>query len=231
MASTAPNAPSSKSTTKWPRQSEPESHTKPASTHRLQTRNAAIRQEGNPMLKNNKWTHGKGKFVLPPLRKEDLGLVGCRFHEGNFDPSVGPEFFLTIFDNHENSEALAKLGSFRLFCKGGMVRTDHGIIVFLLFSIYDQSEYDSSYELFLNPYEMETICLLSSLGQQTHLKVILYDSEEDHTRSMIEFENVYDFSDIAGKIVQLIGHEKPGDFQKAQQELMTLYTIEDLLKL
>jgi len=48
---------------------------------------------------------------------------------------------------------------------------------------------------------------------------------------MNEFENVYDFSDIAGKIAQLIGHEKPGDFQKAQQELMTLYSIEDLLNM
>lgn len=169
--------------------------------------------------------------MVPPLPREQLGITGCRFEEGIFDSNVGSEFFLTIFENEQYSEALANLGSFKLFCRSGVVRTDHGVVVFLLFSIYDQSEYFSSYELFLNPYEMGTIRLLSSLGQQTHLKVILYDSEENHLRDMIELENIYGFSDIAGKIAQVIGHEKEGDFLKAQQELMNRYTIDDLLKL
>jgi len=43
-------------------------------------------------------------------------------------------------------------------------------------------------------------------------------------------ENLFGFSKIAGTITQVIGHEKKGDFGKARQELMSRYTIDDLLK-
>ena len=183
------------------------------------------------MLKKNKWTHGKHEFVAPPLPKELLGATGCLLNEVIFDPRVGKEVFLTIYETQEYSKSLASLGGFNLFCKSGILRTSHGTIAFLLFSVYDRSDYISSYELFLNPFNTKTIQLLSSLGQQTHLKVVIYDSEVDCLRDLVEFENVFGFSEFVGILAQVIGHEPEIDFTKGQQEAMSKYTIEDLLKL
>lgn len=183
------------------------------------------------MLKKNKWTHGKHGFVPPPLPKELLGATGCLLIEAIFDPHVGKEVLLAICENQEYSKSLASLGGFNLFCKSGVIRTSHGTIAILLLSVYDRSEYICSYELFLNPFNVKTIQLLSSLGQQTHLKVVIYDSEVDSLRDLVEFENVFGFSEFVGELAQAIGHEPEIDFTKAQEEAMSKYTIEGLLKL
>lgn len=167
------------------------------------------------MIKDNKWLHGKHEFIAPFLAKELKGAMGCFFQEGVFDPEVREEIYLIILEDHQFSENLASLKSFNLFCKNGVGRTSYGVVAFLVFSVYDSSEYISAYELFLNPQKMETIRLLSSLGLQPHLKVIIFDSERDCLRDLLEFENVFAFQDFVGTLAQVIGSEPEGDFSKA----------------
>ncbi|MEO0130952.1 MAG: hypothetical protein ABIK76_04605 [candidate division WOR-3 bacterium] len=183
------------------------------------------------MRKFNKLPQENAIFKAPQLPKEELGIVGLRFHEAIFDLNIGPEFCLVIFEKHEYSKLLARIKEFSLFCKAGVARTSHGIISFLIFIIYNNGKYFSSYELILNPYKIETFQLLSSLSQQTHLKLIIYDSEKNLLQRIVEFENNFGFSDIAQKLAQTIDNKNEGDFQKAQQEFMITYSIKDLLNI
>ena len=73
--------------------------------------------------------------------------------------------------------------------------------------------------------------MLSSLGQQSYLKVVIYDSERDHLCNLFELENVFGFDEFVGTLAQVIGNEVQGDFSKAKEEFTNRYTFEDLLEM
>lgn len=181
------------------------------------------------MKKDNRWTHGKVEFVAPPLPPALQGVTGCSFQEAIFDPNVGNEIYLAIFEESQYAHGLAKLRQFDLFCKTGVVRTSHGPLAFALFTVYDGKEYNSAYELFLDPYEGETIRLLSSAGLQSHFKVLIYDSVQGRLVDLFEFGNIYRFDDFAVGLAKAIGHEPRGDFVRAKAEFMRKYSIDDLI--
>lgn len=105
------------------------------------------------------------------------------------------------------------------------------MVAFLVFNVYNKSNHISDYELFLNPHSMKTINLLSSLGLQSYLKVVIYDSERDCLCNLFELENVFGFNEFVGTLAQVIGNEVPGDFKKAKEEFMKRYSLEELLKM
>jgi hypothetical protein len=181
--------------------------------------------------KNTQWTHGKGKFVAPLLPSQLRGITGCLFREAVFDQAVGNEVYLAIFEQAECARDLARLRQFNLFCKNGVVRTSHGLVAFALFTIYDGEEYNSAYELYLNPYEGDTLKLLSSAGLQSHFKVVIYDTVQNRLVQLLEFENVYRFGEFSDGLAEIAEREPCGDFQRAQGELMQRYSMDDLLKL
>jgi len=97
--------------------------------------------------------------------------------------------------------------------------------------MYDISKHLSDYELFMNPHNMKTINILSSLGMQSFLKVVIYDSERDCVCNLFDIANSFGFSEYVGTLAQVIGNEDPGDFSKAKEEFMNKYTLNDLLKM
>jgi len=183
------------------------------------------------MHKDNRWIHGKRTFVAPPLPKNLKGATGCLFQEAIFDPKVGSEIYLAILEEPDYCETLGSLERIDMFCKTGVGRTNNGMVVFLILRLFERNEHLSDYELFLNPHNMKTINMLSSLGLQSFLKVVIYDSKRDRVCNLFEIVNSFGFSEFVGTLAQVIGNEKQGDFSKAQEEFMSEYTLSDLLEM
>ena len=181
------------------------------------------------MLKRNKWRHGKRDFVAPPLPPELVGHSGCLLQTGVVDREVGEEVVLLMMENHPYCERIAALDPPDLRVKTGVARTSHGQVAFVVYSVFDGTERIAAFESFLNPNEIGTFRMLSALAQQTHLHVILMDSDYNCLRGFFEFEDDLGFGDLVTGLAKVVGHEPIGNFALAQQEFMEQYTIEDML--
>ena len=183
------------------------------------------------MRKENKWTKGPMRLIFPALPIELRGVSGCRLLTASFDSAVGDEVYLAILEAPEFCQRLAETRPFQVFCKSGVARTSHGLVLFLLFTVRDGTDEVASYELFLNPQAMRTYELLSGWGQQTHFKVVLLDNEAGQKRGWFEFDNNYGIDKTVALIAQCIGHEVKGDFALAQQEFRRNYSLDDLKRM
>lgn len=180
------------------------------------------------MRKHNKWTRGRVELRVPPLPPELRQRSGCIIDTATFDRQVGPEVYLAILEDTEYAAKLARTRPFELFCKPGLARTSHGMVVFMLFTVRSRDERVAWYELFLDPHQMGTIKMLSAWGQQSHFKALVIDYEEGRVRDWFEFENSFGIGEVAATVGQTIGHEPKGNFQLAQQEFMRDYSVDDL---
>ena len=181
------------------------------------------------MHKDNKWRNGPTTLEIPQLSSDLRGATGCCFQEAIFDPDVGQEVYLLILEEREYAEAYARTRPFNLLCTSGVVRTTHGIVAFLIWTVAAGSPAESQVEQFLNPSKLETIQLLSALGQQSHMKAMIVDSGSSSVCDWFEFENTFGFGDLCGVMAESIGHEPSGDFQAAVGEVMEKYSLQDLL--
>lgn len=181
------------------------------------------------MRKRNKWKHGRIELVVPPLPTEVQGRTGCQFYEAVFDVDIGLEVYLAILETGDYARAFADTKPFNLFCNKGMVRTDHGIVGYLIWTIAQGSPVETVNDQFVNPHESELIRMMSALGQQTYMKTLIIDSITSEVSGWFEFENTFGFSEYCGAMAQSIGHEPAGDFQAAMAEVMERYTTNDLL--
>ncbi len=180
------------------------------------------------MLRRNKWSGDKVNLVLPPLPPEYRGQSSAVFQAFCFDPQIGDEVALFLLDDPEFSRQVGKLRPIKLFATTGVVRTSAGMIAFVVWSIDGPRGHVVDYEQPLNPFNIDTIRMLSALGQQSHLKVVPIDSLSNEAVGFFEFENVYGFDHFAGGIAQVIGHEPVADFAATQAALRVEFTLEEL---
>jgi hypothetical protein len=183
------------------------------------------------MRKHNKWSLGPTALAIPELDQRLLGATGCRFDKAIFDPKIGEEIYLSILETPDYATAYAQTRPFNLHAAQGLVRTKNGIVAFVVWSIAAGSPRQSDVEQFLNPNSVETIRLVSSLGNQTHLKALVIDSTSSSIRDWFEFENVYAFDQFCAAMAQAVGHEPVGNFSAAVQEVTAKYSTQDLLNL
>jgi hypothetical protein len=181
------------------------------------------------MLKRNKWTHGRTTLEIPRLPTEWHGATACQFQDAVFDPKTGSEVCLLILDSAEYARAYSKVRPFNLYCTSGLVRTSHGVVAYIVWTVAAGSQGESQTEQFLNPHNADIIRLVSALGQQTHMKALVVNSDTGQLCDWFEFENNFGFRDFCGIMAQSIGHEPAGDFQAAMAEVMEQYTTADLL--
>jgi len=87
---------------------------------------------------NNKWTHGKTHFVLPPLPPELRCSEGILPWRLALDPKAGSEMVLLLLDRTPFIHDLAKVRPFDLRLKTGLVRTSHGHCAFCCFTFQIQ---------------------------------------------------------------------------------------------
>ena len=181
--------------------------------------------------KNNKWAHGTVRLEIPPLSSELQGQTGCLFQEAVFDLDVGNEVYLLVLEDSQFGPAVAATRPFRVLCTTGLIRTTHGLVVFLVWTVAQDSPNETQYEQFLNPNSIEAIRLLSAAGLQSHLKVVIVDTLSSAVLDYFEFENVYGFDRVVEVAASSIGHEPVSDFALAQQEVVSQYSMEDLLNM
>ena len=103
--------------------------------------------------------------------------------------------------------------------------------MFTLFIFCEGERYLGCYERYMDPHEMETVYSLSSLAQQTHVKVVFCDYVDGSIVDWQEFENVFDFQEVAVALAKVIGHEPEGDFLDAKDQFMRENPIEELLEM
>jgi len=183
------------------------------------------------MRKNNRWVHGKREFVAPPLPNNLKYATGCLLQEAIFDHEVGSEIYLAILEEPDYCETYSSLERINLFCKTGAGRTNNGIVAFVIFSLLEENKHLADYELFLNPHNTKTIEMLSSLGLQSFVKVVIYDSQRDRVCNLFDIENSFGFSEFVSSLAQVIRNERRRDFAKAKEEFMNKYSLKDLLEM
>jgi hypothetical protein len=187
--------------------------------------------EKGPRRFFNKWTKGERHLVRPPLPADMRGITGCRLDWGVFDQDVGPEFFVTIMERSAFSLKLAAVKPFKMFCKTGMAHTDHGMIIFLVFSVFKGDARFASYGMFLGPFDQGTVASLTDMVAQTHIKVLLHDTDSDEVCGFYEFENNFGFDKLVEGIKQVTVGRAGGDFLEAQKEFMGRYSIEEMIEM
>ena len=185
---------------------------------------------GAPIL-NNEWTRGAAQLVFPPLPEKMRGGSGCLLHEANFDATVGREVCVIIREDSAFCDTLAGIPSIEVSCRPRLVATNHGIIILLIFVVHDPTQIHTLYEVFLNPYRQGPIDLLSRWSRQTHLKVILFDSDNDVVRRWFEFDNNYGINEFLATTLSCVHTELEGDFHLARQEFMATHSMNDLLEM
>jgi hypothetical protein len=150
--------------------------------------------------------------------------------EAAFDHERGPEIYLAVLEEPSWCLPLAATRPFNVFCKPGLAHTDNGAIIFLIWRIAAGSNNQVVREQFLNPSNIETIRTLSALSQQTHLKVLIINSQADEVVDWFEFENNFQFDLLIREVVDMIGRVSAGDFSATIEEFTEKYSLEDLLE-
>ena len=177
-------------------------------------------------MKNNKRTRDDDVMPeLPPLPAECRGTTGSVLQVATWDASIGPEVYLALLEEDAGKKD-ADTCTFQLSGDCTISKTDHGTVLLLLWTAHYGPEKTTTYELFLDPHEMETIKLLSSLSQQTHLKVIVCDSLNERMKGWIECENKFDIEQVTMGVIQSIAHEPEGDFELAKEQSRREQSIE-----
>lgn len=180
------------------------------------------------MFRRNRWFGGNVKLIIPPLPPQYLRQNGPLFQSFTFDPKIGDEVALFFLEDPQFSYELGHLKPFNLWANNGVARTSKGTIAFILWSITSRQGHIVDYEHLLNPFNIDTIYLLSSLGQQSCLKVIIVDSNSSEVNGFYEIENVFEFDNFASGIAKVIGHETIADFSETQTAFRSEFTLEEL---
>ena len=180
------------------------------------------------MSSHNRWTGGDVKLIVPPLPPSYHGQSGALFQTLVFSPQVGQEVALFLLDDPAFARELGQLKPFHLNAKTGAVRTSAGLIAFVIWTVSSDGRHIVDYEHPLNPFHADTIEMLSALGRQTHLKVVILDSIDSEVVGFYELDNNFRFDRLAAGLSKLIRQEPVADFSATQAALRREFSLEQL---
>lgn len=180
------------------------------------------------MFLRNLWKKGNVHLEIPPLPPEYQCVSGSVFKDFIFDSKVGNETALLLLEDPEFAKKLGSLKPFNLYSVPGMVRTSAGIIAYIIWSVSSRHGHVVDYEHPLNPFNMDTIRLLSNVAQQSHLKVLIVDSYNSRVEGFYEFKNNFRMDDFVSGISRAIGNEPVADFKATQAAMRNEFTVEML---
>jgi hypothetical protein len=183
------------------------------------------------MKKENRWTYGTRDFVFPDLPANLKGRHGCSLHRSTFDNVVGEEVCAVYREDPVYADQFSNTEPFNLIVHGGLARTPHGIVAFIVWQIAAHSPHEVMMEQYLNPQNIATIRLVASAANQTHFKLIVINNQTAETVALVDFENVFQFDELVSGMALAIGHEPEGDFAAASQHMMRTMTVPELVTL
>lgn len=177
-------------------------------------------------MRDNRWQGGRDDWSLPELPPQWLGQRGALLQRGTFRTEIGREVFLLLLEAPDAAPRLSWPAELR--CKTGVADTNHGPIVFILWSVWERGERTAWYEQFLNPSRADTLALLGDLADQVALKTIMLDSDTGETLDVVEFGNTLVGDELLAGIRRLAG-KTTTSFQRAVAEFTATRSIEELL--
>lgn len=73
------------------------------------------------------------------------------------------------------------------------------------------------------------IRLVASAANQTHFKLIVVNNQSADVATLVDYENVFEFDELASGMALAIGHEPEGDFAAATEHVKNTTSIGELL--
>ncbi|MBE0552002.1 MAG: hypothetical protein IH619_06455 [Ignavibacterium sp.] len=182
---------------------------------------------------NNKWNLGKANFGTHKVSKAYKDFNGIYTVYAALDNSIGTEVILYIRDETDFIYDVAKVRPFDLFMKSGVVRTEFGPLLFLLFFIPDPRFEDRPFAMFddhLNPLSPEQLSVFYDLSRQTHWHLFLINKENEQIE-FFEFENNYGLYETLQTVEEACKGMQSIDFLKAQEQFINKYSLADLYRM
>lgn len=181
---------------------------------------------------NTKWPGDEACFDFSDLpaplhTAEGIGPVPMVL-----DDRIGPEVALLLFDRTDFIFRLAAVEPFNLMMKSGVVQTNFGPLMFLLFWVPNPDAPDESItaiDCHINPLDFASVQPWRDLARQSHWHLFLVDADQTQ-RGFFEFENVYGLDDALERAVDVCAGMVCVDFDLAKKEFCELYDIPSLLR-
>lgn len=191
-------------------------------------------RQANGKTHFNQWKDGKVHFEISVIPDYLKGYFGIFPEEIVIDYKVGSETSLFLIEEKVFAETLVQQKILkRLYTKCGVVKTQFGIVGFVLFYFLDpfnSKPYWSIYENFINFTEPQHLKTYWNLARQTHWHLVLLNDEE-LVVDLYEYTNVFDLErvlDFAKTIEKRISKEQ---FDLVLEELTGKYSTDDLFNL
>jgi hypothetical protein len=182
---------------------------------------------------HNKWPGGPVNFdfsSLPPEFDEVEAMLPLPLC---LDPQVGTESVLLWFDRTEFIHQLAATQPFNLMMKSGVVRTDYGPLMFLVFWVpnpKDPLEPMSIVDCHLNPLNAQSLAIWRDLARQSHWHLFLLDGYNEQ-QGFFEFENGYGLGEALDAAEDACKEMESSDFNLAKAQFCRNFNLPDLLHL
>ena len=181
---------------------------------------------------NNKWPGAPARFDFTTLPAELHAAEGILPLPLALDDQIGTEMVLIHFDRTDFIHEVASVRPFDLMMKAGLVRTDHGPLMFLLFWIPNPDDPGvpiTAIDCHINPLDQASLQPWRDLSRQSHWHFFLVDSDQQQ-RGFFEFENVYGLADTIDRVIKACDGMDSVDFILAKQQFCNNYDIPTLMR-
>lgn len=179
---------------------------------------------------HNKWRHGKARFDLGQIDDRILSAEGIVPVSAVLDSSLGSEIVLLLLDPTPFVHTLAATNPFRLLLKTGVARTDHGPVMFFLFTVPDPSPHQPhviQIDAHADPFNSHHMTLWRDLSRQSHWHLVLV-GEGSRQFGFYEFENNFNLGASLDHVATACRGMSHGDFWEAKAEFSLTYSTNDL---
>lgn len=174
--------------------------------------------------------HSKMTIRLPECLIGIEGIFAAPVNSIGIDSHCN-ETLLCIQDNQQNILDLSKIQEMHLQVKSGVINTDYGAIMFILFTFYEESKSNDkfTYEVILNPCDMSSIHQYGKLASQDRWKVLVILN--NIILNVYEFDNVYGLDTSLCQAIEASLMNRCTDFDNAKEQYFEEYDIDTLLDL
>jgi hypothetical protein len=190
-------------------------------------------QAKNVMRHNTKLALGPGHFKVHDFPQALAGQSGILPMPVIIDLTVGEEVGLYWLDPTPFIHDLAAVRPFQLFMRGGLFRSAHGPLMWLLFYVPNpkpEPQPFASVECHINPCDAEQVGIWRRLANQTHWHLTLLGAGNE-VADFFEFENIFGLDDALDTMEQACGGMRVTDFMAAKQEFWDRFTMDDLYRM
>lgn len=183
-------------------------------------------------------SNSKPTINLPKYIKGKHGILAIPVHSIEIDDYYkvtvlniknNNETVLCVQDEMKNIYDLSKIVNIFLQVKSGMADTDYGAIMFILFTFYDTTNPNDkfTYEVVLNPCDMNSLCQYGLLSSQSKWKVLVVWNNE--ILNTFEFDNIYNLESSLIQVKKASMRNRCTDFENAKKQYFKEYDIDTLL--